>query len=119
MECSEPAIYNGNLVGCSNVCQNTPGACCFEDGSCTSRAEYGCFLDDGVFQGRNTLCSNITCPAPEPPVPPAPPVEPQDRMPYIIGISVVIGIILICGCCALFYCFRNRKPQRYARVSPY
>jgi hypothetical protein len=67
MECPEPAVYNGNLVDCSNVCQNTPGACCLESGACITKAEYGCFIEDGVFQGRLTECSNTSCPVPRHP----------------------------------------------------
>jgi len=120
MECPDPpAEYNGNLVGCSNVCQNTPGACCLESGACIRKAEYGCFLEDGVFQGRLTDCSNTTCPLPPTPTPPPDPVEPQDRTPYIIGISVAAGIVLLCGCVALFCCFRNRRRKRYVKPSPY
>jgi hypothetical protein len=119
MECPEPAVYNGNLVDCSNVCQNTPGACCLESGACITKAEYGCFIEDGVFQGRLTECSNTSCPVPPTPTPPAPAVEPQDRTPYIIGISVTAGILLLCGCFALFCCFRNRKPKRYVQPYPY
>lgn len=110
-ECGSPAVYNGHLTTCSNTCQNTPGACCYETGECIQVSSEGCFLADGEFQGRNAPCENSTCPLPPPDPTPVPPLEPQNTTPYIIGILVTVGLIFCCAIVFVICAMRSRKPR--------
>jgi hypothetical protein len=42
----------------------TPGACCFNDGTCASLSHADCITQSGVFHGPNTTCAATPCPQP-------------------------------------------------------
>ncbi|NNF44231.1 MAG: hypothetical protein HKN62_14540, partial [Phycisphaerales bacterium] len=56
-----------NGAGCLETCTGAPmGACCLEDGSCTSVTEADCGAAGGSYQGDGVGCA-VGCPTPPPP----------------------------------------------------
>jgi hypothetical protein len=54
--------YNGDNSTCDFAGCPSPGACCFDDGSCIFDMPDTCVVLGGAFQGNDTLCESTDCP---------------------------------------------------------
>ncbi|MCP4591500.1 MAG: hypothetical protein GY842_12210 [bacterium] len=54
----------GGLTTFDLSCVSAPGACCFDDGTCTEMTPFDCVAGGGTFDGEGTICTPNPCPQP-------------------------------------------------------